>query len=305
MINKSIVVIFLKGFLMGMADLIPGVSGGTIAFITGIYDKLLATVAAINKELVFAALKLNFKRVSELIDLKFLIPLAVGILGAIFSLARLMHYLINYHPVPTWGLFLGLISSSIIVIASDLDDRKNPMNLLMVVAGTVLGYLVTQLVPVDTPEAPWFIFICGLIGITAMILPGISGSFLMLILGKYEFITGAIKNPFQEGALVIIAVFACGALTGLLSFSKVLNYCMSHFKNRTMSFLLGILLGTLSKVWPWRQVTDSIVVRGKTKILSEALYFPSSLGTDDMIAVALIVIGFFFVFILERGASRK
>ncbi|MEH0860800.1 DUF368 domain-containing protein [Halobacteriovorax sp. DPLXC-1] len=304
MINKDMALVFCKGFLMGIADLIPGVSGGTIAFITGIYDKLLSTIAAINKDLIKDALTLNFKSVSQRIDLRFLIPLAVGILGAMFSLARLMHYLINHHPVPTWGLFLGLISSSIIVIARDLKDRKNPMNLLMVLLGGMLGFFITQLVPVTTPTDHWFIFLCGLIGITAMILPGISGSFILLILGKYEYVTGALKNPFADGAFVIIGVFAIGCLTGLLSFSKVLNYFMNNFRERTMAFLVGILFGTLSKVWPWREVTQSIVIRGKTKILAERAFFPTTLGVEDFIAIGLILFGFFFVLFLERGASK-
>ncbi|POB15059.1 DUF368 domain-containing protein [Halobacteriovorax sp. DA5] len=305
MINKNMALVFCKGFLMGIADLIPGVSGGTIAFITGIYDKLLETVAAIDKNLIKDVVTLNFKNVSEKIDLKFIIPLAIGILGAMLSLARLMHYLINYHPVPTWGLFLGLISASIIVIARDLKDRKSPVALAMVALGGAIGFAITQLVPVTTPTDLWFIYICGLIGITAMILPGISGSFILLILGKYEYVTGALKNPFQEGALVIIGVFALGCLTGLVSFSKVLNFFMKNFRERTMAFLVGILLGTLSKVWPWREVTKSVVIRGKTKVLSESLYFPTALTTEDILAVALVVIGFLFVFILERGANRN
>lgn len=298
-------ILFLKAFCMGVADLIPGVSGGTIAFITGIYEGLLDAVGSVNKESIGAILKLDFKKALSIIHVRFLMPLVFGMLSAIFLLARLMHYLIIEHPIPTWATFFGLIAASIIVIFKTLEEPKRWDNIVLLIVGAVFAWVMVSLIPVDTPTDSWFIYLCGIIGISAMILPGLSGSFLLLILGKYEFITGAVKNPFGEGNFVILLTFVAGSLTGVAGFSRVLNWFLKHYHSQTMAFLTGILIGSMKKVWPWKEVLESKVIRGKTKILREANIMPESFDTTVMLAIVLAIVGFAAVLYMESRVNKK
>lgn len=302
--KKEYIILYIKGFLMGIADLIPGVSGGTIAFITGIYDTLLDAAASIDKTFIKHVLKFEIKAAIAHLHFRFIIPLVLGMFTAMITLARVMHYLINEQPIPTWALFFGLIGASIIVIWNKLDDHFSPINLLIISIGAIFAYMMVSLIPVDTPDAFWFIYLCGIIGITAMILPGLSGSFLLLILGKYEYITGALKNPFAEGAPLILIVFLMGTATGLLSFSKILNFFMKNYRVKTMAFLTGILIGSMKKVWPWKEVLESKIVRGKTKIIREMNIMPTEFNNEVVVAIALMLIGFIFVLVLEKKSSK-
>lgn len=303
--KKEYIILYIKGFLMGIADLIPGVSGGTIAFITGIYDTLLDAAASIDKTFIKHVLKFEIKKAIAHLHFRFIIPLVLGMFTAMITLARVMHYLINEQPIPTWALFFGLIGASIIVIWNKLDDHFSPVNLLIISIGAIFAYIMVSLIPVDTPDALWFIYLCGIIGITAMILPGLSGSFLLLILGKYEYITAALKNPFAEGAPLILVIFIMGTATGLMSFSKILNFFMKNYRVKTMAFLTGILIGSMKKVWPWKEVLESKVVRGKTKIIREMNIMPTEFNNEVMVAIALMLIGFIFVLVLEKKSSQK
>ncbi|MCR9203411.1 MAG: DUF368 domain-containing protein [Halobacteriovoraceae bacterium] len=303
--KKDYIVLYLKAFCMGIADLIPGVSGGTIAFITGIYQGLLDAVGSVNKQSVTAVLKLDFKTALSIVHLRFLIPLVLGMLSAIFLLARLMHYLINEHPIPTWATFFGLIAASIIVIFRQLEDPKRPGNIIAMIIGAVFAWIMVSLIPVDTPTDPWFIYLCGIIGITAMILPGLSGSFLLLILGKYEFITGAVKAPFAPGNFPILLTFVAGSLTGVAGFSRVLNWFMKHYHSLTMAFLTGILVGSMKKVWPWKEVLETKEVRGKIRILREANIFPETLDAQVALATVLCIVGFAAVLLMEAQSRKR
>lgn len=302
--KKEYIILYIKGFLMGIADLIPGVSGGTIAFITGIYDTLLDAAASIDKTFIKHVLKFEIKAAIAHLHFRFIIPLVLGMFTAMITLARVMHYLINEQPIPTWALFFGLIGASIIVIWNKLEDHFSPINLLIISVGAIFAYMMVSLIPVDTPDAFWFIYLCGIIGITAMILPGLSGSFLLLILGKYEYITGALKNPFAEGAPLILIVFLMGTATGLLSFSKILNFFMKNYRVKTMAFLTGILIGSMKKVWPWKEVLESKIVRGKTKIIREMNIMPTEFNNEVVVAIALMLIGFIFVLVLEKKSTK-
>jgi len=299
------ITLFLKAFCMGVADLIPGVSGGTIAFITGIYEGLLDAVGSVNKRSIGALLRFDLKAFVSIVHIRFLIPLVLGMLSAIFILARLMHYLIVEHPIPTWAMFFGLIAASIIVIFRELEDPKRADNIAALVFGAIFAWMMVSLIPVDTPTAPWFIYLCGIIGISAMILPGLSGSFLLLILGKYEYITGAVKNPFGEGNFIILLTFVAGSLTGVAGFSRVLNWFLKHYRSQTMAFLTGILVGSMKKVWPWKKVLQTKIVRGKVKILSEANILPESFDSTVLLAIGLCVLGFVGVLFMEAKVSHK
>lgn len=303
--RKEAVVLGAKGFCMGTADLIPGVSGGTVAFITGIYENLLEAVASLDKNFFKALCTFQIKEAFSKVHLRFILPLFIGLATAILSLARVMHYLMNEQTVPTWAAFFGLIAASIIIIWKDLKNPYALKNAFLIALGAVFSWQMVNLIPVTTPENPAFIFLCGIIGITAMILPGLSGSFLLLILGKYEFITGAIKNPFILENFQTIVVFLCGTVTGLLGFSKILNWFMKHYRCETMAVLTGILIGSMRKVWPWKEVLESKIIRGKVKVLRDTNVMPSELNTETMVAIAFIILGFIAILVLENKVKHK
>lgn len=244
----------IKGICMGAADVIPGVSGGTIAFMTGIYEELVGSINAIN----LTALKFLFtgklRDFWKHINGNFLLALATGILISVFSLAKGMQYLLGHHPIQTWAFFFGLIVASSIFILKGVSGWK-VKDIIILLIGVVLGVTVCTLSPTSTPDQLWFIFLCGAIGICAMILPGISGSFILLILGKYEYIMSAIADM----NLVVLAVFACGAAVGLISFSKFLNWLLSRYHRATLLTLAGFIIGSLVKVWPWSNM-DSVIL---------------------------------------------
>ena len=250
--KKEAVALYVKGLLMGTADLVPGVSGGTVAFVTGIYENLLEAISSVDKSFFLDLSKLNLKAAFSRVHFRFLIPLVLGIGTAIFSLARFMHFLMNDYPHQTWGLFFGLIIASIIIVGKNLEKLSSVKALFFICFGSFVGHLLVSLIPVSTPHSLWFIFICGMIGITAMILPGLSGSFLLLILGKYAYVTGALKAPFIGSNFQILFVFLMGMITGLLSFSRVLRFFLRSYREMTLSFLMGLLIGSVQKIWPWK-----------------------------------------------------
>lgn len=294
--------LFLKGAGMGTADIIPGVSGGTIAFITGIYQQLLTAITSINAPAIGLLLRGRLKESLALMHLRFLLFLGLGVLVALVSTARLMHYLLNTHPVPTWSLFFGLITASILFLSREIQDWRSGS--LWLVLGALFGWNLTGLIPVWTPEESWFIFLCGMIAICAMILPGISGSFILLILGKYAFITEALRNPFAEGSLAILLVFAAGCAVGLGGFSRLLRYALAHYHSTTMALLTGIMIGAMRKVWPWKITLETQLIRGKEYVLREENIFPD-LNAGFAFALAAALVGFLLVFLLERQAVRN
>ena len=303
--KKEAIILYLKGLVMGTADLVPGVSGGTVAFVTGIYDKLLEAIASVDKSFFTSLIKLDLKEAFSKIHLRFLIPLVLGIGTAIFSLARLMHFLMNHYPHQTWGLFFGLIVASILIVGKNLENISSFKTLLFICFGSFVGHLIVSLIPVSTPDSLWFIFICGMIGITAMILPGLSGSFLLLILGKYAYVTGALKAPFVGDNFKVLSIFLLGMITGLLSFSRILRFLLNTYREWTLSFLTGLLIGSLQKIWPWKNVLEKTIVRGKEKVLREEIFFPNEINQDVIIVFAIMIIGFLSVLLIESQAQKK
>jgi putative membrane protein len=295
-------ILFGKGVCMGCADIVPGVSGGTIALITGIYEQLLEAISSVNIT-IKNIFQLNFREAAASLHLRFLVTLLSGIGISIIGLARLMHYLLAEKPVPTWALFFGLIIGSIILIGKDINHwiGKGGVSFL---TGTIMAFFLVGMIPVNTPETMLFIFFSGMIAICAMILPGISGSFLLLIMGKYQFITGAIKNPFQDESMLIIAVFGCGCLLGILGFSKILSFFLTRYHNTTMALLTGLMLGSMRKIWPWKETLDSIVIRGKTHILSTSNILPPQIDGEFYLAITLCVTGFVFVIVLNQMTGK-
>ena len=248
------IIVAVKGACMGAADVIPGVSGGTIAFIMGIYDDFVGSLAAINGEAVKLLFKGQFKAFWKHINGSFLLSLVIGIGISVISLAGLMQMLLSDFPIQTWAFFFGLIVASSIFIIRGISGWRLREGLLLVL-GIILGVVICTLSPTQTPDGLWFIFLSGAIAICAMILPGISGSFILLILGKYQYIMGVISDlvsgvDFGRN-LLILGVFAIGAIVGILGFSKFLHWLLARWNKETLIVLAGFIIGSLVKVWPW------------------------------------------------------
>jgi putative membrane protein len=254
---KDYIMLGVKGACMGGADVIPGVSGGTIAFITGIYDEFVGSIAKVDTEAVKLLLKGKIRDFWNHINGWFLLSVGAGIGVSVVALAGLMQMLLSTFPIQTWAFFFGLIVASSIFILRGISGWK-VREALLVIFGVILGTTVCTLSPTQTPDALWFIFISGAIAICAMILPGISGSFILLILGKYQYIMGVISGLVAGEEigrnLTIIAVFLVGAVVGILGFSKFLHWLLARWNKETLIVLAGFIIGSLVKVWPWSNV---------------------------------------------------
>ena len=303
----------VKGICMGAADVIPGVSGGTIAFMTGIYEDLVGSINNIN----ITALKLlftgKFKQFWKHINGNFLLSLITGILISILSLAKLMQYLLNHQPIQTWAFFFGLIVASSIFILKGIKAWK-VKDFVMLVFGIILGVVVCTLSPTETPDGLWFILICGAIAICAMILPGISGSFILLILGKYEYMMGTIADIVSgKGDLMdflTVIVFIIGAAAGIIAFSKFLHWLLEHYHRETLLVMAGFIIGSLVKVWPWSD-KKTVVLSQFPELAASGENIPAEVidkyfGMVDMHiggAVAFALIGFILVVGIEVASK--
>ncbi|MGB0781785.1 MAG: DUF368 domain-containing protein [Marinomonas sp.] len=297
--------LYLSGVLMGAADVVPGVSGGTIAFILGVYDRLINALSGVNKSSLTMLLKGDIKALWGHFDGAFLLPLGAGILTSIFLIAGLITHLLAVYPSYLWSFFFGLIlASAYFLIRQICGFSWQHFSVLSL--GILLGASLSLLVPTQLDTSLIMVFVSGMVAICAMILPGISGSFLLLMMGMYGFILSAVKGL----DVVIIMVFAAGALIGLLSFSKILRYLLNHVRAMTLSFLTGVMLGALVKVWPWK-VTDQWSVIGDKKYpVQEHLVLPwklldFSLTADLLIPVMFIFMGFLSVILISYIFLQK
>lgn len=289
---KDYITLMLKGMGMGAADVVPGVSGGTIAFIVGIYDELINSIKSVNGQ----SLKLLFTgkigAFWKAINGNFLCSILFGIGISVFSLAKLITWLLVAHPILVWAFFFGLVLASTWFVSKDIK-RWHIGTIAMFIVGVAVAFYITVATPAQTPDNYAFIFLCGAIAICAMILPGISGSFILVLLGKYMYIMEAVKE-FKLGTL---AVFAAGALIGITAFSRVLSYALAHFRNSTLALLTGFMLGSLNKVWPWK---EKIVLAGD--FVKETNILPNAFLAE---AIVLALIGFFLVYFLEKLSQKK
>jgi len=242
--------IFFKGVAMGTADVIPGVSGGTIAFITGIYDTLLTSVSRLNITALQYLFKGRFREFWSYINGSFLLVLAAGMFTAIGSLAKLFSYLLVHYPLFIWAFFFGLIAASVWFMSKQLKGM-NVTAALFLLLGIGLTLYISLAEPVSGPDHLGYIFLCGAIAICAMILPGISGSFILLLMGAYPIVLQAVTDL----NVVLLGVFMGGAVLGLLSFSRVVKFALEHYRLWMLSFLTGLLAGSLFKVWPWKTIS--------------------------------------------------
>ena len=290
---------------MGGADIVPGVSGGSIALITGIYEELLDSIKSVDLTAAKLLFGLEFKKFWAAINGNFLLAVFLGIFTSLFTLSRLLTYLIEYHPIPLWSFFCGLILISAIWILRDVK-RWNVIAILAVVIGGIIAYLITELPPISSPESPLFTFVSGAIAICAMILPGISGSFILLILGQYE----PILQALNERDFLTLFLFGLGCVVGLLAFSRLISYLLHHYHAVTLAFLSGIMLGSINKIWPWKNVLSyrmssaGIEKPFLTENVTPREYFLLT-GEDPQITLAIVtfVIGFLLVIAIEQAAN--
>lgn len=302
--SKDYLVIMLKGIAMGAADVVPGVSGGTIAFISGIYEELLGSISNINLKLLKTLRDKGLKQAWKQANGNFLAALLTGVFVSIVSLAKVISWLLANHPILVWSFFFGLVLASVIYIAKQVT-KWNAVSVFLLFLGAAVAYYITTLNPlVSENSSMLFMFLAGAIAICAMILPGISGSFILVLLGAYKPVLAAVNNR----DFTTIAVVAMGAVIGLLSFSRVLKYLFENYKNYTLVLLTGFIIGSLNKIWPWKKVlTYRTNSHGEQVPFNELSISPFSFEGDSQLLYAsmLAIVGFGLILLLEKLAVKK
>ena len=296
-------VISLKGIAMGAADAVPGVSGGTIAFISGIYEELITSISNINLALFKTLLKDGFKAFRKQLNGNFILALLLGIVVSFATFMRLAKYLIENHPILIWSFFFGLIVASIYFVGKEVK-KWNYGTVLVFILGAVFAYYISTLPSLANNDSTLYLFLAAAVAICAMILPGISGAFILIILGAYKSLSDAVHDIDIKK----LAIFIGGAIIGLLTFSRVLKWLFKHYHDLTMALLTGFILGSLNEVWPWKNVlswrTDS---KGQEVPLMEESILPSSFDGDPQItyAVLLMIVGFLTIIVLEKLGTKS
>lgn len=311
------IIISLKGMAMGAADVVPGVSGGTIAFISGIYEELIESIDNINASVIKVWKKEGFHKAWTSINGSFLATLFSGIAISILSLAKVIKWLLQNEPILLWSFFFGLVLASILYIAKQIEKWTLAV-LLAIIVTSILSYYITLAEPFASPESNIYLLFCGFIAIIAMILPGVSGAFILLILGAYQTAIDTINNLVEgistgnmdlfKDAFLKFCLLAVGAIIGLKIFSKALNWMFKHKKNLTLAILTGFMVGSLNKIWPWKEVLKTrINSKGEEVTLLDKSILPSSYEGNNQItmAIVLVVIGFATILILEYLGRNK
>lgn len=308
--------ITLKGIAMGAADVVPGVSGGTIAFISGIYQELIDSINKINIGTLKTLKNNGFKAAWGSVNGNFLLALLSGIAISVLTFSKIITHLLETQPILVWSFFFGLVIASIVFIWKEIT-HWHAKAIIALVIGTILSYYITIAEPTSSPDSYPYLFLSGFLAIIAMILPGVSGAFILLLMGSYQTVIGTI-NQLREGltqmntdlllqAFTKLAVFAGGAILGLKLFSRVLTWMFAHHKNTTLALLIGFMIGSLNKIWPWKEVLETRVnSHGATVPFIERSILPINFVGEPKIfgAIIMAVIGFFLIFGLEKLAFK-
>ena len=310
-------VITAKGLAMGAADVVPGVSGGTIAFIAGIYEELIETIHRLDMGFFKSWRKSGFKAAWKHYNLSFLMALFAGVFISILSLAKAITWLLAQHPILVWSFFFGLVVASILYVGKQIKTW-NPKVLIALLLAACMAYAITLAKPIGATDSTWFLFVAGFVAIIAMILPGVSGAFILLLLGAYTSVIGTLSQlgdgitKLDSGiffsAFWKLLIFGAGAIVGLKVFSKALNYMFKNFKNITLAVLTGFMIGALNKIWPWKEVLQyRINHNGEEVPFLERSILPNSFEGNSQIGLAIVfmVIGFLTIFLMERFAASK
>ncbi len=299
---KDYLVLMAKGFSMGAADVVPGVSGGTMAFILGIYEELLDSIRAFLSPSAFMlVVKLKWKEAFNTLPWPFLLALFTGIMTAIFTLAQFLEWMLNTHPELLWSFFFGLVTASIITVTKRVRSWT-AATFVAVIIGAATAWVIVGMVPAEMTHNPLFLFFSGFIAICAMILPGISGSFILVLLGQYEYILSAVNNR----DFVTLALVAAGAVVGLGTFAQLLSWLFKRYHDITVAVLIGFMAGSLRKIWPWKETLSYMTDRHGAQVPIEQInVLPPGLTPEVMQAIALAIVGFALVMVIEYVGSRK
>ena len=300
---KDYVVIGLKGMAMGAADVVPGVSGGTIAFISGIYEELLTSISNVNLTLLKTLKSEGITKAWQQLNGSFLLALLTGIFISIVTLAKVIKWLLENEPILLWSFFFGLVLASIIYIGKQIN-KWNIGIVIVALLGAVIAFYITTLNPlVSENSSTLFLFLAGAIAICAMILPGISGAFILVLLGAYKPILAAVNDR----NFTIIASVGAGAIVGLLAFSRVLKWLFAHYKNYTLAALTGFIVGSLNKIWPWKEtLTWRIDSHGEQVPFNQQSVSPFHFEDNQLLfAILLAAVGFALILLLEKLAVKK
>lgn len=293
-------IITLKGLAMGAADVVPGVSGGTIAFISGIYEELIESINKINPSAIRILKKDGLGAAWRYVNGSFLLALLTGIAISVLSLAKLLKWLLEEHPILLWSFFFGLVLASVILVARQIQQWRGG-TFVAFALGAAIAWYITTLPPMQDTSNPLFLLLAGALAICAMILPGISGAFILVLLGAYETVLGAVNDK----DLKTIGIIGIGAVVGLLSFARLLKFLFHHYKNITLATLTGFIFGSLNKIWPWKEVISSRTIGEKTITMERSISPFSFDGNPQLLwALLLAVSGFIFIYVLERLAIK-
>ncbi len=299
---KRYILVALKGMGMGAADVVPGVSGGTIAFITGIYEELINSIRNIGLEALRLFFTGRWKAFWKKINGNFLLAVFAGIFISVLSLARLLEYLLEHEPVLIWSFFFGLVLASSYVVSRKIS-RWDYARVVALVGGIGIAVYITSVTPTTTTGASWFVILSGGLASCAMILPGISGSFILLLLGKYAFALHAVN----ERILLDLALLGAGAVTGLILFANLLSWLLRKYHDLTIAVLVGFMIGSLNKIWPWKETLETILVEGRIMPLVEKNRLPLPGNPEDqfMWALLLLAAGIGIILLIELILPKK
>ena len=298
---KNHFILFLKGMAMGVANVIPGVSGGTIALITEIYEDLINSLKSIDIHALKLILKFKFKEFIEYTNFYFLLAIFGGSIVSVFSIASLFKYLFEFYPIFIWAFFFGLILASIYFVGKRIT-KWTLWNIVILIIGAALAFSISFISPTSQNGNLLYVFICVIIGISGMMLPGLSGSFILILMGNYELL---MVNAITELNILLLSVFLLGSIFGLISFSRVLSWVFKYYKNATLALLTGFIFGSLNIIWPWKKELKHMIVNGEKKILSYEKYFPNQFDSETIIALTLLFLGFLIVCWMERFSTTK
>ena len=293
--------LFLKGIAMGVANVIPGVSGGTIALITGIYEELIDSLKSFDKKALKYILSFKINEFIDYTNLYFIIAVFGGSIFSVFSIANLFKFLFSNYPLYIWSFFFGLIIASIFFVGKKIN-KWNKSSVIALVLGIIIALSFTNISPASENDNLFFVFFCGIIGISGMMLPGLSGSFILILLGNYELL---LVKAVADLNIIILTVFFLGSLFGLLSFSHLLSWLLKKYKDQTLAILTGFITGSLAIIWPWKEVKESIIIGDKEKIIDYQLLIPQELNQENIIAIILMMMGIAIVYAIEKFSITK
>lgn len=286
---------------MGVANVIPGVSGGTIALITNIYEELINTLRSFDRKALELLFSFKMKELAKHTNLYFLTAIFSGSIVSVFTIANLFEYLFANYPVLIWSLFFGLIVASVIFVGKRVQNW-NVKSTIALILGTTVAMSLSFVEPATENSNLLFVFICGIIGISGMMLPGLSGSYILILLGNYKLL---MVTAVTELDISLLSIFFLGSVFGLMSFSHLLSWVLTRYKDATLALLTGFILGSLNIIWPWKQITKSIKINDEVKIIAYNSNLPAEIDSNTLFAIILMIVGFLLVYLLENSSKNK